>query len=525
MGLNVRRILGDEPFADIGAPDVVASNGVWTLVGGDLGWLTWHGDMTSNAWWEGRRLGIYWADDHRLEHLLRLRWPVRSIAFHPSLPLAAVGTGGYDGGYCFNGELLLVDLESGRSRSMLDAEREVRLVEWLDDRTLRLLVAPHSEDWDDAHTHGHEFVLERDWAWGDEHTVSLPPGNEPLVEAPVQRTAEAELLELFPGWTRRRQVWDVARLADGRVLAVLEGTALEAWSASGEREWAVLDETGGRQIAVAPDERSAMVNTSERWRLVKGRWTRTPGPALRVDLADGNVLETLDIGISMFTTRTDGWLALRDARYEQERPQTRLVSPEGVQDGRIVLGRYVNSQHVLRVRKSRELYFLQGRNDASPSDDKWVVSVSVPDGEVRWLFPLEWETKVDRIIFGGPAVHVDGALVHGGGLAARRGRMADSEYIVRRRLPDGAVDWLFRGDFIVTALEADGDTVYAALRSGEILALDAADGTVRWRAGIPGAPLSMSLDRDGRLLIGTVEGRVLDCEVTPPQRYRRPERR
>ncbi|KAB2340642.1 PQQ-binding-like beta-propeller repeat protein [Actinomadura rudentiformis] len=512
----MRRILGDEPFADIGAPDVVASNGVWTLVGGDLGWLGWHGDMTCNTWWQGWRLGVYWADDLRLEHLLRLRWPVRSIAFHPSLPFAAVGTGGYDGGYLFNGELLLVDLESGWTRSMLDADREVRLVEWLDDRTLRLLVAPHSEDWEGAGTHGHEFVLERDWTWADEHTISLPPGDEPLIETPAQRGAEAELLELFPGWTRRRQVWDVARLDDGRVLAVLEGIALEAWLASGEREWVVLDEAGGRQIAVAPDERSAMVNISEGKRLVKGRWMRRPGRALRVALADGNVLETFDNGTSMmFTTRNDGWLALRDARYKEERPQTRLVSPEGVEVGRVALGRYDSGRHVLRVRNSPELYFLQGRNDAFPSDDTWIVSVGVPEGEVRWLFPLEWEAKVDRLIFGGPAVRVGGgALVHGGGLAARRGRMADAAYIVRRRLSDGAVDWLFRGDFIVTVLEADGDTVYAALRSGEILALDAADGTVRWRTEIPGTPLSMSLERDGRMLIGTAEGRVLDCEVT-----------
>ncbi|MEU5876472.1 PQQ-binding-like beta-propeller repeat protein [Spirillospora sp. NPDC047279] len=471
--------------------------------------------MTASRRWRRWRLGIYWADDLRLEHLLRLRWPARSVAFHPSLPLLAVGTGDYDGGYCFDGELLLVDLESGWTRSMLDAERDVRLVEWLDDRTLRLLVAPRSEDTEGAHDHGYEFVLERDWGGAGEHTISLNTGDKPLVEAPVRRSAEAELLELSPGWTRRRQVWDVARVGDGRVLAVLERVALEAWSVSGEREWAVPDEAGGRQIAVAPDERSAMVNISERTRLVEGRWTRPSGHALRVSLADGNVLETFDIGASMvFTTREDGWLALRDVRYKEERPQTRLVSPEGIEAGRVALGRCVGGHHVLRVRKSPELHFIQGRNSASPRDDTWVVSVGVPDGEVRRLFPLEWEAGVDRLIFGGPAVRVDGALVHGGGLAARRGRMADSEYIVRRRLPDGAVDWLLRGDFTVTALEADGDTVYAALQAGEIVALNAADGTVRWRTEIPGTPLSMSLDRDGRMLIGTAEGRILDCDVT-----------
>lgn len=43
-------------------------------------------------------------------------------------------------------------------------------------------------------------------------------------------------------------------------------------------------------------------------------------------------------------------------------------------------------------------------------------------------------------------------------------------------------EWQVTADHPVTALDTDGRTVYAALTSGEVLALDALDGTVRRRA-------------------------------------------
>ncbi|MFH8704431.1 hypothetical protein [Streptomyces rubrogriseus] len=45
--------------------------------------------------------------------LVRSRFPVHALAFHPRHPLLAVGAGKYDGGYFFEGELLLLVLESG----------------------------------------------------------------------------------------------------------------------------------------------------------------------------------------------------------------------------------------------------------------------------------------------------------------------------------------------------------------------------------------------------------------------------
>lgn len=78
--------------------------------------------------------------------------------------------------------------------------------------------------------------------------------------------------------------------------------------------------------------------------------------------------------------------------------------------------------------------------------------------------------------------------------------------------------WQHRSDHPVTALETDGDTVYAACNSGALTALDAGVGTVRWHTdlavdGAPTAALSLAVTPRGRLLVGTVDGRVLECAL------------
>jgi hypothetical protein len=64
--------------------------------------------------WRAHRIGIYGRDDLECRCVVSSSWRVNSMDFHPELPLLAIGTGSYDGGLSFNGELLLLDLRSGR---------------------------------------------------------------------------------------------------------------------------------------------------------------------------------------------------------------------------------------------------------------------------------------------------------------------------------------------------------------------------------------------------------------------------
>ncbi|MFJ6140935.1 hypothetical protein [Kitasatospora sp. NPDC092286] len=155
---SVDRDSGDHPFSEIGDPVLAVADkqrGLLAVAG-------------AHEYDEAKTIGVFSVTDRaRRRWLLRSDFPVHAMAFHPSLSLLAVGSGEYDGGYHFEGELLLVHLETGTVLSLIEHDfgRQVLGLEWLNDRDLRVLMAP-PDDWEDeeAHVEGHVAVVSRvDW--------------------------------------------------------------------------------------------------------------------------------------------------------------------------------------------------------------------------------------------------------------------------------------------------------------------------------------------------------------------------
>jgi hypothetical protein len=141
------------------------------------------------------------------------RFPVHAMAFHPSRPLLATGTGRYDGGYFFEGELLLLHLKTGVVVSLIEHEpgRQVLGLEWLDDQSLRVLMAP-PDDWRDEAAHGDGYVAvvhRRDWTAVPARSLTgrdlagsrTPPPRPHPPEAPHRAAAELRSI-----WQAQRAV-------------------------------------------------------------------------------------------------------------------------------------------------------------------------------------------------------------------------------------------------------------------------------------------------------------------------------
>ncbi|WP_404869929.1 hypothetical protein ACI1MP_30155 [Kitasatospora griseola] len=113
---------------------------------------------------EATTLGLFETGDRpRLLRRIDFPYHVNALAFHPSSPLLAVGVGDYDGGYHFEGQLLLVNLDNAAERAMFAETwgRQVLAAQWLDRTRLRLHLAPHDDDEDEAaHHDAHVVVLE-----------------------------------------------------------------------------------------------------------------------------------------------------------------------------------------------------------------------------------------------------------------------------------------------------------------------------------------------------------------------------
>ncbi|MFJ1754538.1 hypothetical protein [Kitasatospora sp. NPDC088134] len=115
-------------------------------------------------------------------------YPVNALAFHPDAPLLAVGTGEYDGGYAFLGELLLIRLDTWAVRPVFAERcgRSVLDVHWEDRHRLRLHLAPYDDDGDEAaHEEAHRVTVERaHWPTVPAHSLTGDRLHGPRVPYP-----------------------------------------------------------------------------------------------------------------------------------------------------------------------------------------------------------------------------------------------------------------------------------------------------------------------------------------------------
>jgi len=245
----------------------------------------------------------------------------------------------------------------------------------------------------------------------------------------------------------------------------------------------------------------------------------------RVDLLDGlpEPVRTLDHP-AVLVAGEDGWLALRDCDLGGAPRPTLVIAPDGDRTAEVDLGGYDLFNHFFDIRRAPRLLFLQG-TDERPHEGKWVVGLDAARRTVERLFPLEWDASRGRHVFGGPGVFVtdaDGAaIVHGCAIYDGRGLLPGNACVVRRSFPDGRAGWVHTADHQVTAVDAVGEVVCAALNSGEVIALRAGDGRLVGRQrltvdGHPVVPLSLSAVAPDRIVIGTMDGRVLVCRIGGP---------
>jgi hypothetical protein len=533
--IRVDRILGAGPFREIGKPLIaeLSPDGALIVVGGDLGWMQWHGQDVSGGARRPYRLAVY--DGSVCLRLVPTRWPAKAIAFHPTLPIVTIGTGEYDGGYLYEGELLFLNLVTGSVVSLLKWPREVRKITWRDEQTLDLVLAvPSDEDEERLGTASVACSIQRDdWDRATDGMLHYPREEVPVPDGETSDPgAAAALVERFcrergVTWEPRRAVWAVRALPDGRILAALEDVALECWSPdSDEVTWWLPAEGNGCQVHLSPEGKTAFTLTqaARRWSKTGRTWITEPSSVTEVALDGGEALATWGIGSeAVMTVRTDGWWALRDAgrvRDPSVGPVT-LWFPHGLRSAIVQLGRYDLFNHYFGIRYAPDLLFLQG-SASKPWEDKWVVAVDPPSGAVRRLFPLEWDQPRGRQLFGGPGTYLSGdpgpALVHAGAVHDSHGLLPGNSFVACRAYPSGEPLWVFTADVQATDLDTDGDHVYVTFNSGDLVVLRAADGAVRARHevrldGRRVIPLSLAVAGPGHVVIGTLDGRVLACSV------------
>jgi hypothetical protein len=524
-GARIDRILGDGPFREIGLPRVTATSPDRLLiaVGGTHVAPRRHG-RPAGPW--SHPVAVYGTGDLTCRFLTGTRWPVNALAFHPARPLLAIGTGAHDGGYLHQGELLLLDLDGGATVSLIEHPRAVRRITWRDPQTLDLVLAVVCDgDVSDAGGTSLACTLHRD-DWYRPAAGSPPSGETPHPDVPDPDPADAvaAVQRLSPGWAPRRAVWAVEGHADGRVLATLEGVAAECWTPqSGDPDWQVPADGTGYQVNLPPPGNTARVLTQTSRTRDGRRWRLAPSVVLEIDLDDGAVVSARQATTpAVMTCRADGRWALRGTEPGTQAwaGEVTLIQPDPVVVRQ--LGRYDPIDHHFDIRYAPDLLFLKGRGD-KPWLRTWVVAVDAPHGQVRKLFPLEWDTARGGHLSGGCGAYLDDpagpAIVHTGAVHDGQGLPPGNAFVIRRAYPTGEPQWVFTADHRATALDVGAGLVHVTFTSGELVILRALDGTIHSRqrllaGGHPVVPLSLARVGADRLVIGTLDGRVLDCRIS-----------
>lgn len=480
------------------------------------------------------RLSLYTRGGVRLGVMDHASFPINEVVIHPVRPWVAVATGSYDGGYLFEGELLLWDWETGEVRCALPESREVTRVRFDEQgRLLTALLRPRN---------AHEFEpdkpfdvflglrtpTEQAWAGIPEEALARlrpgppaafgfdagKPGSGTTQDAESQ--AAMELGRLFPGYEQRSHCWDVAWLDDHRLALTHEACLLEVWATNSVREAHHVGSGFGCQLLFAPKAQRYLVHEMHRENFFQETQDRSSLHELNLETLGLRPFHVWDRAYS-FSLNQEGWLLGRDTTPDHEqRERADLVLEPGTPAPRATdLGAYDPFNHFLRLDGFPDLYFLQGTPRDS-HEDKRLVRWGVSEGREVPLWPIEWAQVGKRQLMDCAALRIDEAtLAFAFRVYSPRVDLPYAGVLTQRRLDDGTVLWQYPINAQVTALahsEAHGCLIYA-LTSGELGLLDVATGALLWSGrlrvgGVESVALSLAL-RDERLAVGTLDGRLL----------------
>lgn len=528
VSLSVERELTPSRCAEIGRPAGGyrhRDGGVVALVS-DFARAYW----PARGFYEGQRLrhriSVYsTALRSRLGVFDGARYPINDVAFHPSQPVLAIATGTYDGGWLFEGELLLWNWETAQVVNVLSENREVSRVRFADPDTLALLLCPRDEG-----EHGEDAAFDT-FIGGTLNDLrgfrqlGLREGDmDPRIAgfAPV----DPESLHLGPGsfkpedharhWREalgaadfepRHSVWDVAWLGPDRLSAVHDRCHLELWSPTGHRERIIQGNGHGVQLLRASE--TAFVHVLE----PANAFTERSDRSTLLELRDAELVQVASFDHAvLFSVDRAGRFLCRDTgdlMRTRERRDAVIDSDGGVllsQD----LGYYDCFNHHLRIDGADDLYFLRG-TPASSHESKVLCRIDT-NGCIKKCF--RWDTEAQHLMYGSACLLSTGILV-------RAYRTHDPSpqhatvYIEAREMRSGRRRWRRPLSALVTCLtpiEGHAWLLYA-LVDGHLGVLHAETGELAFETnlqldGVSTVVLSMCALGD-RIALGTIDGRLL----------------
>jgi hypothetical protein len=500
-------------------------SGATFAVVGELRSLYWPGRALSTGHPSVHRIAIHRTTDRgRLATLDVGRWPVQDVAFHPTLPLLAIATGSYDGGWSFEGELLVWNLGTGEVKRPMRDSRDVARCRFEGDRIV-VLLRPTDEssvpDGVDPFS-TYERVSISNWEATGTFRVQAT-GSMTDVGFEQDRTVETgpALASRLAGHAARGRIVDVAWRGDDRVAVDVSGQ-LDVWSAAGDSTWGVPSSQVTTEIALESATGGAIVRAPRAPRAAQ----LLPSPSrLLLHVIDGEP----DDRSSLYEVAADGPTLVRRfdyvhsfsrdgagrmlARRCNATDRDLLLDESARTIGEVDLGPFDCFNHSLRVDDAGSLYALAG----SPPEAhrrKRLVSVGAR-GTVDDV--MAWDDGDGPHLMEGSAVVLDSGDVVVGYRVYDPKPSVRRCGLERRARPTGAPVWKVELPCPPAAMVVVGASVVVSTLSGRLMTVDVTTGKVTADVrvvvdGVPASICAMAV-RGNAVLAGTLDGRVLDLRA------------
>lgn len=480
---------------------------------------------------------------HRLRHRISLyrpplrrpfavfdgaKLPVNSVAFHPSRPIVLLGGGDYDGGYQFEGELLLWDWESSQTRDVGRVPTVVNCDISTDGSAATVTVCPWDEGFAEdkgGDPFGMFFVLSLknlfDGASVESEIGAQLDTQTPKAAAEIgvdaSRTRSEPINEISGAfgvtYRRRSPIWDAALINEHTIGIVHDDCLIDLFSRDGTPRRVLTGE--GHGVQLLGSGATTFVH-SVKYGLSAAGWSTCD---TKISKLNGDEL----IGVAAFeggytfSISHDGVLLGRCDRLKpRDGPKKDLiVTREGKKAKSFDLGHYDVFNHFLRVDGAPSLFFVQGTPPKS-HEHKFVCTVD-HRGSVRRLWPI----LEDRGDHASHAMECNYAYIRdalGAGLvvAGQHYGPAPRGYdgFLYRKSIDGVELWRHQTNASATSIKTTRDGLYivAAFLDGTIGVFRARDGeVVKWGPvetdGYPAVIVSLDID-EKQILLGSLDGRL-----------------
>ncbi len=483
------------------------------------------------AQWAGRNvplrkiyLHLYDAETLKLvNHLDLLEYPVNDVAFHPTQTLLAIGTGSYDGGAFYEGELLLWDFKNSTLENLLEDNREVVECRFTDEgNKLQFTLNPT----DDLYAETPYTITTYEVAFPVSRGLAIN-SLQPIVGIPFTTAfdpvAAREKMQSVVGLLRtlaeqkgqvfenRSLVWDLQFLDEHTLCVAGSNATLELHNLSTGEKNAIIFPVPGDcvELFVGSAKETVYVNL----------WHRTWEGAditrmYRVDVRIRQYQEVF-VGQHTFSKTSDDYFLARHVDFEDQRKLDLVFDQNFETIFQKPLGHFDLFNHYLRIDDAGLLYFLKGK-PAGQHENKVLCSVDPGSFIIQEVFPLEKSPDHYNDLTG---IHTRRHVILGGNVYSSPRSTYDHYEIRAIELAAKEEKWYKTYTDKVTSFGMlnEGNALIAAFTSGAVEIMDVGTGKTltSFTTQLPDSfpkPLSMATMHD-KVAIGLTDGRILIITV------------